>query len=294
MAMVTGKIIKGIGGFYYVKTADDQIYECRARGLLRLKKIKPLVGDNCEIEVISSDDMTGNVINILARKNELIRPAVANTDQAIVIFAIKYPDISLGLMDRFLINMELQDIDTHIVINKTDLDHDKAERIAQIYKDAGYDVTLTSCISGEGVEALRELCRDKTSLFSGPSGAGKSSLINAVCGREASRAGEISRKIKRGKNTTRETEYIGADEGTSVIDSPGFSASEVPSMEPGELMLYFREMASLKGKCRFSGCLHISEPDCAVKEAVEKGTISEERYISYKQICTDLKERKKW
>lgn len=286
-----GRIIKGIGGFYYVDT-EDGLYETKARGLFRLEGITPLVGDMCDIDSCDAEKKTGNIINILPRKSALIRPAAANADQAVMIFAVKRPQLSLGLLDRFLINMEKQNLDTIIVFSKVDLDD--PERLLDIYSSAGYKVLQISNKTGEGIRELRSLLSGKISVLSGPSGVGKSSLINSLLEDDYAETGELSGKIGRGKNTTRHTEMIRLGEDTFIMDTPGYSSIEVLCDDCSDISNGFREMRPYLGKCRFSGCSHIAEPDCVVKEAVDKGDISGERYNSYMQIYEAVKNRKKY
>ncbi len=291
-----GRIIRGIGGFYYVDAADGNEYECKARGVFRYNLEKPLPGDYCDIEIIDGEQKTGNITSIHDRTSELIRPAVANIDRAIICFAVKEPDPHLNLLDRFLINTMEQDIETVIVFNKTDLSSDLSEKLKTVYIDAGYETLLTSTITGEGLDELRELVKDRTSIVSGPSGVGKSSIMNFLYGSNIAEAGGLSDKIKRGKNTTRSTELVrfsNISEHTYIMDTPGFSSLR-NDIDPDKLSLYYKEMEKLFGKCRFTGCVHIHEPGCAVKEAVEAGEIHIERYENYKLIYDELKKRRKW
>ena len=281
-----GRIIKGIGGFYYIST-EGGIYESKARGIFRKEGITPLVGDLCEIDIVDEEEKTGNIINILPRKSALIRPAAANADQAVMIFAIKKPEISTGLLDRFLMNMEKQDMETVIVFSKTDLE--EPDELMDIYGRAGYRVISVSNKTGEGISELKTLLKGKISVLSGPSGVGKSSLINSLLEQDYAETGELSGKIGRGKNTTRHTELIKLDEDSFIMDTPGYSSIEIMYDDVSQLHFGFREMKPYIGKCRFAGCSHISEPDCAVKKAVEEGKISSLRYDSYVQIYNSVK-----
>ena len=285
------KIVKGIGGFYYTDTGSE-VYECKARGVFRKNGITPLVGDWCEIDIVDAEKKTGNIVKILPRTSALIRPAAANADQAVMIFAVKKPVISTGLLDRFLINMEMQNLDTVIVFSKTD--YGEPEELENIYRAAGYRVLGISNKTGEGIDALKEVLRGKTSVLCGPSGDGKSSLINSLLGKTYAETGELSEKIGRGKNTTRHTELIRLDEDTYIMDTPGYSSIEVLCHEEDELADYFREFRPYLGECRFTGCRHVSEPDCKVKEAVAEGTVSQDRYESYKQILIDIMGKRKY
>ena len=284
-----GKIIKGIAGFYYVDT-EDGIFECRAKGIFRNQKVKPLVGDLVELEVLSQEEKEGSVISILPRKSELIRPAVANVDQALVIFALVSPKPNFNLLDRFLVLMEKQGIPALICMNKTDLASD--EMIAEVrerYRTSGYPLLFVSAAQKEGIEAIREYLRGKTTTVAGPSGVGKSSLINLLQDGVQMQTGAVSEKIERGRHTTRHTELMWVEEDTYILDTPGFSSIELFGIEKEELGDYFPEIAAHAGNCRFRGCAHLAEPDCAVKEAVDNGEISKGRYENYQLFYEDLK-----
>ncbi|HCA22004.1 MAG TPA: ribosome small subunit-dependent GTPase A [Lachnospiraceae bacterium] len=290
-----GKILKGIGGFYYVAADDNKIYECKAKGIFRNKKIKPLVGDDCEISILDAEKCIGNIDIICDRKNELIRPAAANADQAVIIFALSKPRPSINLLDRFLILMEYQHVETIICFNKEDIAGDgEAEELADIYGSAGYEVLVTSVKEKRGLDELIGRLKGKTSILAGPSGVGKSSMINALIPAAMAETGSLSEKIARGKNTTRHSELMKLDDDTFIMDTPGFSSLMLPDIEANELKLYYPEMLAHEGKCRFDGCNHINEPDCVVKTAVQEGTIREKRYENYKILYEELAGRRKW
>ena len=295
-----GKIIKGIAGFYYVHVAGSGVYECKAKGAFRKQKIKPLVGDNVEIDVISQEEHTGNVIDILPRKNELIRPAVANVDQAVVIFAAAKPKPNFNLLDRFLIMMEYQHIPAVICFNKTDLiDETEMENLIRAYKTSGYRVLFTSAKEQDGVEKIRQILKGKTSTVAGPSGVGKSSLINLLAPQAEMETGAISEKIERGRHTTRHAQVIpvpmeDGSEDTYIIDTPGFSSLSVEFYEKETLGTLFPEFQQYEPYCRFRGCSHISEPDCGVKEALAEGKISKIRYDDYVEIYQEVQNRRKY
>lgn len=292
--MLEGRILKGIGGFYYVDT-EDGIFRCRARGVFRKQLFKPLAGDIVRIELTHTDDVEGNVVEILPRKNYLVRPPVANTDQALVIFAFHSPEPVWSLLDRFLIMMETEDIPSVICINKDDLAVGvEASEIRRIYEGAGYRLLFTSAKEKTGMDALKEVLSGKVTSVAGPSGAGKSSIINALSGSELMETGDLSRKIKRGKQTTRHTELIRLWDDTYIFDSPGFSTMELPEVEEKDLADCFPEMRPCAGRCRFSDCTHLREPGCAVIKAVDEKIIAGERYDSYVEIYNELHERRKY
>ncbi len=292
---MTGKIIKGIAGFYYVHGTDQQIYECKAKGIFRNKKIKPLVGDNVEITVLSTDPPEGNIDRILERKTELIRPAVANIDQALVVFAIQDPEPNLNLLDRFLVMMETAQIPVTIAFNKIDLaDEALMDRYRKIYELAGYPVMFLSTYKDSGIRQVREFLKGKTTALAGPSGVGKSSLTNQILPEAQMETGSISEKIKRGKHTTRHSELFCLDEDTYLMDTPGFSSMFVEDMEPQELKNYFPEFEPFEDECKFIGCVHIGEKVCGVKQAVEQEKISKSRYENYRLFYQELKEKRRY
>ncbi|MBQ1194597.1 MAG: ribosome small subunit-dependent GTPase A [Lachnospiraceae bacterium] len=292
---MTGKIIKGIGGFYYVHVVHSGIFKCSAKGIFRYKNIKPLVGDNVEIELINENELTGNIINVYKRTNELIRPAVANIDQALVVFAVKSPMPNLNLLDRFLVMMESQNVETIICFNKVDLvREEELVRLKDIYVNAGYQVIFTSAREGFGVDTIESVLKGKTTSLAGPSGVGKSSMINALTKDETAKTGDISYKIERGKHTTRHTEILNIGEDTYIMDTPGFSSVYVCECEKEKLKQFFPEIYDYEGECKFNGCVHINEPSCAVKAAVTNGKISTDRYENYKMMYEEIKNRKKY
>lgn len=289
-----GRIIKGIAGFYYVY-ADGGLYECKAKGIFRNRKMKPLVGDMVEIEVLDEDKKLGNLTEILPRMNELIRPAVANVDQALVIFAAKNPKPNYNLLDRFLLMMEKQQVPAVVCFNKTDLARERELSVlTDVYKGCGYRVIFTSVSEETGLSEIREAVEHKTTVLAGPSGVGKSSMMNLLYPQAAMETGEVSEKIKRGKHTTRHSELIHVGDDTFVMDTPGFSSLFVDMFEEDEIKYYFKEFEPYEGKCRFQGCSHTHEPGCGVKEALEQGKISQIRYDNYVLIYHELKEKRKW
>lgn len=290
-----GKIIKGIGGFYYVHIENKGIYECKAKGIFRKDNRKPLVGDDVEMDVLDETEKKGNIVELLPRKSELIRPAVANVDQALVIFSITKPAPSLNLLDRFLIMMRQQNLPCIICFNKQDI-AEEAERkiLEETYEKCGYRVLFVSALQEEGIEPLFEILKKKTTTVAGPSGVGKSSLINRLQSNTVMETGTISEKIDRGKHTTRHSELIAIGENTYIMDTPGFSSLGLFDMEKEELVQYYPEFAQFEERCRFGGCAHISEPVCGVKDAVAEGLISKIRYENYTLLYEELKNKKKW
>lgn len=289
-----GKIVKGIAGFYYVHVVGFGIYECRARGIFRKDNKKPLVGDNVEIEILDDKDMEGNLVEILPRKNELIRPAVANVDQALVVFAAAKPDPHFNLLDRFLVMMESKGIETVLCFNKKDIaDEERIAALRDIYKDCGCSMIFASALEKERIEEVKAVLKGKTTAVAGPSGVGKSSLINLLQSSVKMETGEISRKIDRGRHTTRHSELIALDEDSYIMDTPGFSSLYVNDFEKEELKYYFPEFAPYNDQCRFNGCSHLHEPGCAVKEAVEEGKIHEVRYRDYVEMYKEQQEKEK-
>ena len=290
-----GKIIRGIAGFYYVHVPEIGILECKAKGIFRKNKLKPLVGDFVNVSVIDEENKKGNIDEVLERKNELIRPAVANIDQALVIFAVKKPEPNLNLLDRFLIMMEQKEIPCVLVFNKSDLaTEEEKQAFRNVYEKSGCKILFVSAKQDQGIDEVREILSHKTSTVAGPSGVGKSSLINMLQSEINMETGSISEKIERGKHTTRHTEFIPIGEDTFIMDTPGFSSLAVFDMEKEELEQFYPEFDEYRGNCRFHGCSHTHEPGCSVKEAIAEGKISKERYENYQLIYEELKNKKKY
>ena len=292
---MTGKIIRGIAGFYYVHDGKETVYQCKAKGIFRNRKIKPLVGDNVEFSVLDPVDKEGNIEEILPRKNSLIRPAVANIDQAVVLFALADPEPNLHLLDRFLVMMEKAGVPVQICFNKLDLCPDnRGECYRKIYENAGYAVHLLSVKEGIGTDWTAKVLREKTTVLAGPSGVGKSSLTNRLQPEAGMETGEVSEKIKRGKHTTRHSELIYVEEDTYLLDTPGFSSLFVDEMEPEDLQTCFPEFSAFTDDCRFLGCVHIGERVCGVKQAVDAGKVSKSRYENYRLIYQELKDKRRY
>lgn len=284
-----GKIIKGIGGFYYVKT-ENGLIECKARGKFRHKDIVPMVGDNVEIEV---DRGTGIIEDIFERSSELMRPTVANVTIAFVVFAIKNPDINFDLLNRFLILCEHNNMEAIVCLNKVDLvTEEEREEVKKKINDIGYEVLYINAKKGEGIELLKERLEDNITVLCGPSGAGKSTLINTLLSKEHMETGIVSKKIGRGKHTTRHSELIEVGEGY-LVDTPGFSSLEITFMEEEDLRYCFPEFEEYNSECKYRGCLHNKEPQCAVKNALKEGKVNEFRYKFYIRTLEEIIDRRK-
>ena len=290
-----GKIIKGIAGFYYVHVVESGLYECKAKGIFRKEKMKPLVGDIVEIDILDETEKKGNITEIIERKNELIRPAVANIDQALVVFAVTKPKPHFNLLDRFLIMMESKGIPVVLCFNKKDIATEpEIQELKDIYEKCGYQIVFTSALEEENTEELKDLLHGKTTAIAGPSGVGKSSLINIFQPNANMETGSISEKIERGKHTTRHSELIWIEDNTYIMDTPGFSSLYTNEFEKEELKYYFTEFSEYEGRCRFLGCDHIHEPGCAVKQALDEGKIHPVRYANYLEMYNELKEKRRY
>lgn len=292
--MINGKIIKGIGGFYYVDT-EKGLYECRARGIFRKNKITPLVGDRVSISVVDEENKKGVVEEIEKRDTELVRPPIANVDKALIVFAIKNPAPNLSLLDRFIVLAEKENLEIVIVFTKVDLDADGEllEELKSIYEVSGYKVIPVSNKLKLNIDKIKEELKENTVVFAGPSGVGKSSILNEVDKNFELKTGEVSDKIKRGKHTTRHAELLKLECGGMVADTPGFSSLTLDDIDESELKEYFIEFDKYDD-CRFgSRCIHENEPSCAVKEAVENGEISKKRYESYIQLLNEIRSGKR-
>ena len=291
--MIEGRIIKGIGGFYYIET-EKGLYECRARGIFRKNKITPIVGYFVKISVVDEDNKKGVVEEIQERKTELVRPPIANVNKALIVFAVKNPTPHLSLLDRFIVLAERENLEIVIILTKIDLDDDNTfEKIKNIYEPCGYKVIGVSNLENKNIDKVKEELKDNTVVFAGPSGVGKSSLLNQIDSNFQLKTGDVSDKIKRGKHTTRHAELFELKFGGMVADTPGFSSLTLDDIEDIDLKDYFIEFEDYDD-CKFgSRCIHQNEPNCAVKEAVENGEIPKERYESYIQLLNEIRQGKR-
>ena len=285
--MIRGQIIKGVAGNYEI-VIEEKVYMCKARGRFRNEKILPLVGDFVNVDLNS--DGTGVIKEILERSNFLVRPAVANVEQVILTFSMTDPDINYILLDKFLVMVESKGLEIIICINKVDIaDKENIKRLKDVYTLAGYDVLFVSVKESIGIEKLRDVMKNKVNVFAGPSGVGKSSILNKLQDGLMLQTGDLSQKTMRGKHTTRAVELIKLDFGGYVLDTPGFTALEIIEIKPENLGFYFNEIKEYSNICKFRDCIHMTEPGCAVKEALGEGKIAKERYERYLSIYNELR-----
>lgn len=291
---MTGKIIRSIAGFYDVYS-EGCIYRCRARGLFRLKEEKPLVGDDVELVVtdMASSPREGNITRLLPRRNALVRPNVANVDQAVLFYAVCSPEPSCFMLDRLMIVMAYNRIPAVLCFNKKDLASSKQmEALREVYRDCGCPVYFVSTKDRNSIAPLESLFYHKTTVITGPSGTGKSTLINLLCPEAVQETGELSRKIERGRNTTRSVSLLYFAEDSFLVDTPGFTSLDLERMSLDEVREYYPEFTPYASQCRFHGCRHLAEPGCAVKQAVKEGKISRVRYDNYAALCSEMKNKK--
>lgn len=290
--IMNGTIVKGIAGFYYVKTPDNELIECKARGRFRFNELTPMVGDVVEITVKNDK---GVIDKVLPRKSKLTRPAVANITHALVVFAFKNPDINVDLLNRFLILCEYNNLKITICLNKSDLRDEKNDEIIDMLSHTGYDIIFVNATSGIGVDEIKKRLNNNITVLCGPSGAGKSTILNSIAGRELMETGNVSVKLGRGKHTTRHSELIQIENGF-IVDTPGFSSLEIENIEKEQLQYYFPEFDKYIGNCRFNGCIHHKEPGCKIKEALNNGEINKIRYDFYIKLIEEISDtrRKKY
>ncbi|HOT21213.1 MAG TPA: ribosome small subunit-dependent GTPase A [Sedimentibacter sp.] len=290
--MIEGIITKGVGGNYYVDIGS-KIIECRARGLFRLKNIKPLVGDKVLIRITEEDEDMGYIEEIKERTSEIKRPPVANAQQLVIIFSVKNPEPSFILLDKLLIAAKSNNLNPVICINKSDLaNEEEKENILNIFKNTGYKIIFTSKYDEDSLQNLKDILKDRLNVFSGPSGVGKSSLMNAIEPGFYLETGEISDKLKRGRHTTRHAEIFKLGFGGYAVDTPGFSSFELEGVDEYSLKSYYPEIVKYDDGCKFLDCLHYKEPGCMIKEAVNSDLISRVRYNNYIKLLEQIKESK--
>lgn len=290
--MIDGIIIRGVGGNYYVDTGIKLI-ECRARGLFRLKNIKPLVGDKVLIRLTEEDENQGYIEEIKERTNEMVRPPVANAEQLLIFFAVTNPEPSFLLLDKLLIAAETNNLKPIICFNKCDLANETLKKeYENIFVNTDYRIVFTSKNEEGSLDELKNILKDKLTVFSGPSGVGKSSIMNAVQPDFQLKTGEISDKLKRGKHTTRHAEIYKLDSGGYVVDTPGFSSFELEGIGEYDLKEFYPEIKKYDSGCRFADCLHYKEPNCVIKNAVDDGLISQTRYNNYLRLLEEIRKIK--
>ncbi|MHB8062827.1 MAG: ribosome small subunit-dependent GTPase A [Ruminiclostridium sp.] len=288
--MPFGIILKGIGGFYYVEDVSKQIYECKLRGIFRKDSITPLPGDKVEFSVLDEKEKLGSIDSILPRSSELVRPAIANIDQMVIVVSAKAPSTDFMLLDKLLITAEMKKIRAFICINKIDLEDDIARNIRNIYSLIGYDCIEISSIKNIGYELLQEKLKDHMNVFAGQSGVGKSTILNHIMNSWVMPTGSVSIKIERGKHTTRHAELLELKYGGYIADTPGFSSFELASIQYNELENYYPEFRQYLNTCKYTSCSHILEPECPIREAVERGEIDSNRFQRYMQLYKTLKD----
>lgn len=281
-------MVKAVGGFYNVRTYDKKIYQCKARGRFKKEALNIFVGDR--VYFTETNENEGVVEKVAPKKNRLVRPPIVNVETVIIFFSLKDPPINLSLLDRILVLVESNYLEPVICLNKVDLVEEDEIEALEIYSAIGYTVILTSAYTGQGVEQVREILKDKISVFTGPSGSGKSTFLNRVQPTLKLKVGNISSKTRRGKQTTRNVELLPFDFGGMVADSPGFSQLDLVDIQSDELPFLFPEFARISANCKFSGCTHEHEPSCAVKEALERGEINQYRYKHYLVFLQELRE----
>lgn len=286
--MPKGIIICTSSNVYQV-AEGKKVYKCLARGKFKKEKISPLVGDEVEFTITNSEKQEGVIEQILPRKNELKRPKMANLTQLILVVSMKMPSPDLLLLDKQLVFAEFMGLKATIVLNKVDLeDKEEIDRIAKLYEDIGYKIIQTNAKEGIKVEEIKALLEGETTAFAGNSGVGKSTLINSIFEQELTQEGDISDKNQRGKNTTTSTTLYKYKENSYIADTPGFSTFEINEIPKEDLCHYFVEFVPYLDKCEFQGCSHIKEENCGVKEALEAGKISSQRYDNYIKIYNNL------
>lgn len=288
--MPKGLILKGVGGFYQVES-DTGLYDCKTRGIFRKKGVSPLPGDFVDFTVTNEDLREGWIEEIEERKNSFIRPPVANVSQMAVVISAASPEPDFLLADKLLLSARQNDIEPMMIINKTDLaDENRLLEMEAIYLPAGYTIILMNKVQMRGYDSLHEKLKSRCTVFAGQSGVGKSTILNNIMNAWVMETNTVSDKIQRGRHTTRHVQLLRLEGKGYIVDTPGFSSFSLEGIHHEELAWMYPEYQKYRGQCRFSGCSHINEPDCAVKNAVEEGLISKTRYECYKKLYEELKE----
>ena len=288
-----GTIVKGIAGFYYVKH-EENVYQCKARGIFKNDGIKPMVGDFVTFEEGQGEEDDGWITEIHDRKNSFIRPPISNVDCFVIVMAAAQPKPNLAVMDKFLVMAEKSNIDIVLCVNKTDLAKGKTlDMLKDIYGKV-YPMVFVSCSRNEGIDELKSMLKGKHVALAGPSGVGKSTILNSLIPDAQAETGSISHKSKRGRHTTRHSELFDLGDGTMLFDTPGFTSFDILEADEEELQHLYPAMLPFMGKCRYDNCRHIKEPECAVRDAVEAGEISQQRYDSYKTQLEEIRNKDKY
>ncbi|MDO5695407.1 MAG: ribosome small subunit-dependent GTPase A [Eubacteriales bacterium] len=291
--VVTGRVIKGIGGFYYVAVADT-VYECKARGKFKNEKVKILVGDIVDVDVIDADSKVGNIVHLHLRKNKIIRPEMSNIDRLFLVSALSRPAADTMNLDKMLVYYEVAGIETALVFNKCDESVQAVtDELKRIYRDAEIDLYFISARTGEGMARLAASMTGGLSVLAGPSGVGKSAIMNYLLGERKMLTGGISKKIGRGRHTTRHSELFLYAPDAYVADTPGYGHVPTAALAAEDLGFYYPEFSAYRHECKFNMCTHRHEPSCAVRDAVEAGRIEKRRYEQYQRLFEELKGRQK-
>ncbi len=292
--MEKGRIIKAISGFFYVQSGE-KIFSCKGRGILKMNDQTPLVGDLVFFSISNEERQEGMLEKLISRSSELVRPPVANVDQLLIVFSYKQPTPNYVLLDRILVTAESQQLQSIICFNKMDLLTNEIDSsLMESYREMGYLVVKTSTITGEGLDSLKRALKGRTTALAGSSGVGKSTLINSMFPQFSLETGAISKKIQRGKHTTRHSELHRIDSETWLMDTPGFSTLTITGLDDSELRDYFKDFATAQLSCRFKTCLHLEEPNCAVKKAVQDGYIHLNRYQNYVKLLEEIRKNRRY